>query len=102
MNYLAQRIGKLINTIEETNILFYQQKNGEAYQKLLIIIDDLLVIVDTINNGISNHTYNLTDISLNGILEEVIRALEEKDPVLVADILQYELTEQLKEILKKI
>lgn len=89
-------IDNITTQIEEVSDLFYQHKDHEGYVKLNDTIGFLLELAEQLKQLVAEQT----EISLNeqeflSVLNEALAALEEKDTVLLSDILQYDLTEQL-------
>jgi hypothetical protein len=95
----SEEVKNTICEIGEVADLFYMQKNNDAYNKLsgtLIQISDILYKLSTdVDMGMK------IDVNkLNQILYEAMNAIENKDSVLLADILQYELVEQFNNLLE--
>lgn len=79
----------IVNNLERTIDLFYQQKEKEGYTSFN---KDIVNITNLINsNGIFQKESNILNI-----FNRVMMALQEKDIVLVADILNHELLHELK------
>lgn len=85
----------VIQSIEYVANLFYQNKHKLGYEeleKLLILIEDTLVKVYQSNELIVNES------NILGILKDAMIAMEQKDTLLLADILEYELKEGFKKL----
>ena len=98
MNQLKDWITSVVIILEETATLFYQQKRQEAYAKLLQGIDELTIIIGKLDEIPANDSLNIDKDKLLNTLMEAMHALEDRDTVLIADILQYDLINRLKEI----
>lgn len=71
----------------------YQQEQKRAYEKLNIVLGDLTLIL--------NEVGLVEGFDLNNLmhhLEEALNAMEAQDYVLLADIIKYEIIEQLAAI----
>ncbi len=89
-----QEVNKKIDEIVE---LFYQQKNEEAYGKLNIALADFIYIIEMIQKqGDEKAQENAGD--LNDALKQALEAMEQKDNILLADILKYEVMEKLEDL----
>ena len=83
--------------IENVTDLFYRQLNDLAYNKLnelLVGITELIKNLEAIDSDYSKGVI----IDLTSILMQCLEAMENKDTVLLADIMQYDLTEKIDEI----
>lgn len=98
MSIIKSKIDDAIQIIEINTDLFYQNKIDEGYKYL----DNTLVkISEAIEEVIKYQDSSGQDIQgerIVGILTEAMKALEMKDALLLADILQYELKEILDEV----
>lgn len=98
MSDLKDWIMSVVIIVEETATLFYQQKSQDAYTKLLQGIDELTIIIGKLDEIPIKDSLNIDKNKLLNTLKETMHALEDRDTVLIADILQYDLIDQLKEI----
>lgn len=97
MENLKTNLVDIINRIEFITDLFYKQKTESAFENLNVILNDLTNIIDTIYS-FRNLNDNL-DFDTNlfiSKLSEALQAMEKGDTILLADILLYDLSEQLK------
>lgn len=97
MENLIDLIETSISKIEEATDLFYQHKDHEGYLRLDEIIGQLMELAD----GLKDIVNEKPDINVQEFLEiltEAMNALQERDTVLLSDILQYDLTDQLHSI----
>lgn len=84
--------------IKQVVDLFYQQKNQEGYQELIKVIDSLSEIIALMEKEQSNLELVEKNNKLLYSLNNVTDAMINKDTVLQADILNYEITDILDEI----
>lgn len=98
MSIIRGKIDDAIQIIDYNTDLFYQNKIEEGYKHL----DNTLVkISDAIEEVIRYQNDSGQDIQgekVVGILTEAMKALEMKDALLLADILQYDLKEILEDV----
>lgn len=95
MNNIDVKIYSLIERIDELSELFYKQKSQEGYLILPDIIEKMLELIQDLimeKNEIIEKNIN----ELTGLLKNILKAMEEGDTVLMADILQYEMVDRLK------
>lgn len=103
MNDLINSIEQAKVSIENTTEKLYQNKTEEGYAQLN---DTLIVLSNTVNN-IFNYKQQGNEIGIEEnqlieVLTEAMNSMENKDTILLADILQYELKELLDKILEAI
>lgn len=85
----------VIQSIEDVTSLFYQNKHKLGYaelEKLIILIEDSLLELYKASK-LAIDVSNILDI-----LKEATVAMEQKDTMLLADILEYELKDAFKNI----
>lgn len=100
MGNIREQIAQNINEIDEVVEMFYQQKTQEAYTKLDPVLGNLLASVDAAVAYQQEHAE--IELDVNGLaeaLKEALAAIEEKDAILMADVLKYEVIEKLEAIL---
>ncbi len=91
-----ERLESIIQSIEETTTLFYQNKMQIGYQKLEELISSIdLAMVELSEMDIKI----LEEGKLTSILTEAMNAMEHQDALLLADILEYELKEVFQRLL---
>lgn len=94
---IKKEIQEVNKKIDELVELFYQQKNEEAYGKLNIALADFIYIIEMIQKqGDEKAQENAGD--LNDALKQALEAMEQKDNILLADILKYEVMEKLEDL----
>lgn len=91
-------LGDLLNKIETMSASFYQQKNNQAYQEMVSVIDSLNIISTILEDNkeypVIENLYNELTLSLNASME----AVENKDTILVADIFYYDIKGMIEQI----
>ena len=103
MNDIKKNIENTINKLQEAIELFYQQNDGEAFKKFEISIANIDVLIKNIGKYEIEKDISILDKDkIVNILTEALEALETKDNVLMADILQYDFIEYLNEVLEKL
>lgn len=91
----------LIEIIEKTDIItnkFYKQEEIEGFR----LLNDFLDLVSEIMEQLINNNINEVPLLYQEIikfLKEALQAMEVKDTILLADILQYELKERFESVL---
>lgn len=101
MNNIKKMIQDIDFDIERVVEEFYQQKTQDAYQHLTGTIEKMLVLVDKIAMIQKEQIENAIDgADLLNALKETVSAMEEKDSILVADVLKYEVQEKLKNLME--
>lgn len=87
-----EKIQHVIECLGNVTALFYQNKITEGYQRLEELFASLSILLDGLYQ---DGTMEAEDTSVLEILKEVMGAMEQKDSLLVADLLEYELKEAL-------
>lgn len=103
MKDLKKEIETVINDLDSIVEMFYQQKVQEAYSELNTALGNIMEITEVVQNYTAQNSdkeINM-DILLNA-LKETLSAMEERDVVLVADVLKYEVIEKLNDIAEQI
>lgn len=103
MKDLKKEIETVINDLDSIVEMFYQQKVQEAYSELNTALGKIMEITEVVQNYTAQNSdkeINM-DILLNA-LNETLSAMEERDVVLVADVLKYEVIEKLNDIAEQI
>lgn len=103
MNNLKDSILQVLNLIEDTSMHFYQQKVIDGYHFLDKTIDK---IMETLNIILPYSSENYLDLiseqELQLKLGKAMDAIERKNPILIADILTYELKNVFVDILTQL
>lgn len=93
-------VGKSVKEIEEVVVFFYQQKLQEALTKFENVIGGMMTAIDTLFTYKSEHEeFEFNEIKVTNTLKDAMKALEDGDMVLLADILQYDYLEYMQEVL---
>lgn len=93
---MNERIQKLIQSIEEVTELFYKQKEQEGYQNLNQIIPLISEVMEYLITRDEGDTISEQNKEIIDCLDQAMHAMEARDTILLADILQYELKEKLE------
>ena len=98
---------KIIQTailaIEEVTVLFYQQQENLGYNKLNPALNKIeLALNEIFRLKNDNNEIQIDEQRIIGRLSDAMEALAIKDSVLLADILQYEVAEQFKNIMEQL
>lgn len=100
MSQERELVGKTLEQIEQNMELFYQQKTSEALGEFQQVLTELIKMVDTLFEYRDNHDgFSLDEEKVKNALTEAMNALEEGDLILLADVIQYEFVEYVKELL---
>lgn len=90
---ITETICEIKEEIQNITTAFYQRKDSEAYESLNIFIEKMIEFMRKLDSITNEYTK-----TMNLILSEVLKALQEKDGVLIADILRYDLNRILNQI----
>lgn len=91
---IGKKIEALVEQLQTITELFYQNKKQEGYQSMDGFLQNLINLTEALKN---DSLIKKEDINkINSILKSALEALGQGDCVLLADILQYELQEELK------
>lgn len=99
MNELHEKLIKLKDTIKIVADCFYQQKDQEGYRGLITIIDDITAVSVILEGQQEKEEVLLLNNRLQAALKQALDAMEQQDKVLMADIMNYDVTELLDEII---
>jgi hypothetical protein len=103
MEQLKDNIENALQVVEKTAALFYQQKVQEGYERLDTALQCLIFTMNLIVAYQADRNEEIADEDLmNTALTEAMKAMEQKDIVLLADILIYEVNGLLEESLRRI
>lgn len=87
----VQRYSKVL----KENILrlseLFRNDYSKASLEMVNVIDDISLLINSLNALISNNSINLILNEFNKKTEEILRAFENEDYFLVGDLLEYEL-----------
>lgn len=103
MKDLKKEIEIVIKDLERIVEMLYQQKIQDAYSELNTVLGKIMEITEVIQNYTAqNPDKEIYMEDLLNALKETLSAMEEKDVVLVADVLKYEVIEKLNDIVEQI
>jgi KaiC/GvpD/RAD55 family RecA-like ATPase len=99
MASLKEQIVKNMAEIDDVVEMFYQQKTQEAYAQLNVVLGNFAAIIEPLFSYQQEHSDKEIDVDgLTEALKEALSAMQERDAILVADVLKYELLEKLERI----
>ena len=98
MNILYDGIQELKVKIGLAADCFYQQKFQDGYRELVGIIDDIAAVLIIINPYKDRPDIAEDYLRLSNLLQEILGAMEQKDTVLMADILSYDIMDVMEKI----
>lgn len=99
MEELKQAIGMLSESIQKTTELFYTQREAEGYQAFGVLLEPMATVLDRLfrrQNETGKPEFEQNEIAK--LLNDAMNAMEARDSVLLADILQYDFLDQLDQI----
>lgn len=103
MEGLKEQVGKAVKEIDDVVEMFYQQKTQEAYLQLDPVLGRLMDTLTSVITYAQEHPEAGIDVeSLTEALKEALSAVEERDAILMADVLKYEVIEKLEDIAGKL
>ncbi|MBE5967378.1 MAG: hypothetical protein E7255_10540 [Lachnospiraceae bacterium] len=102
MEHLEEMVIKTKKDIEGVAEAFYQQRDQEGFENLVEVIDVVSKIVTSIEKINAGYEISKESLDLETSLKEATEAMVNKDTVLLADILKYDITDSLDNILNKI
>ena len=98
MQDMKNKIEQIIQDIKEISDYLYQQKVSQGYAKLNITLGNIINIIEDIFIYIKDNKVPFDENRLTSNLTLAMQAMEDRDTVLLADLLVYEIAEQFKEI----
>jgi KaiC/GvpD/RAD55 family RecA-like ATPase len=99
MASLKEQIEKSMAQMDDVVEMFYQQKTKEAYLQLDVVLGSFAENIASLCEYQQDHPEIGIDVeALTESLKEALSAMEERDAILVADVLKYELLEKLEGI----
>lgn len=94
-------ITKLIELIDNFSFMIYERENNESYRLLINIIDKLDSIIGIKSTLILETKFKVYIHELTNKLPYLLDAFENKDNILMSDILKYEIRPLLEKSLDK-
>ncbi len=98
MKEIKNNLNEIIHEINDVSNYLYQQKLNQGYTKLNVTLANITNVVDDVYLYMKENNLAFDENRLVSNLTLAMKAMEGKDSVLLADILVYEIAEQLKEI----
>lgn len=100
MNEEKEKFIRALKAIDITTELFYQQKSKEGYG----CFEDIINCVTELINYMSNqkgkeYNVDINEKEITSILYNAMQSMEANDTILLADILQYELKEEIQRLM---
>lgn len=103
MNDEKNKIIETLDRIENVTELFYQENGAEAFDEFLNLLDDITQMIDIMSKYSEENTdFEYDDKKVYDILKQIMEALEDRDEVMLADILRYDFAEYMNECLQQI
>lgn len=102
MNELSNTLKKVINNINAAVELFYTQKEIQGYNKVNETINDISRTMELLLSRVEGEQIPDNYMEIIKYLQESLSAIETKDTILLADILQYEIKERFEIILREV
>ncbi len=101
---LMNDLNQLLEEITTVTDYLYQQKLSEGYRRLDGLLGNIMIAVDQLFAYRSEalNTFSFDEARLVQTLTAAMKAMEEQDSVLLADILSLETTQQFEEIISRI
>lgn len=99
MSQEKDTIIKSTEEIKEIVDLFYQQKEKEALDKFTVELGNMMNAMDQLFAYKAAHSdFVMSEEKITNTLKEAMNALQDRDMVLLADILQYDYLEYMEEL----
>lgn len=97
MEHLKDHIQDTVEQINKVTELLYQKNNNEAFGRF----NDVLTMLATLTDEIFSSDEVAQEIKSSFLeyLKEAMNAMENKDFILLSDILQYDIIEHLENII---
>lgn len=99
MENTKQALEQAVASILEVTDYFYKQHITDGYQHFQDTLNMISAAIEELFNYKAQHeAFNFDEDRLVNTLKEALNAMEQKDLILMADILQYDLLEQFQEL----
>lgn len=99
MSQEKKMVLEIIGKIEQNMELFYQQKNMEALDEFQQVLVMMMNMVDAVFAYRDTHEeFEVDEEKIKDTLTEAMSALESKDYVMLADVIQYDFVEYVQEL----
>ena len=101
--YKEEEVAEALETLQHNLELFYQQKNEEALAKNNENIELIEKIITTlVKIQEDEKVVECDENKLLKVLRDTVAAMEQRDYILMADIIQYDFVEYVQDILESI
>jgi len=101
MSKEKELVKRVLEDVKESLDLFYQQKTEEALQQFSVVPEKIMTMVDTLFQYKEEHDgFPIDEGKVKTSLTEALAALEEKDMILFADIIQYDFVEYIEDLVQ--
>lgn len=101
---LLEKKNLIISILEDIEIvtdLFYQDRENKGYYGLALLLTKLNSLIELLISE-KEIIEKAKQEELLNIMTQAMNAMEERDTVLLSDILQYELKEQLEDMMQQL
>lgn len=100
---LKTQMEQIMQQIDHVTELFYQQKEQEGYSALNDLLSNLATSIDVLYQYKQQHEEIAFDEQeFQAALVDAMNALEEKDTVLLADVLKYDIYEKYEAVVEQL
>lgn len=91
-----------LQEVKENIDLFYQQKTGQALEQFHAVLGKILTMVDVLSAYQKEHAeFSFDEEKVKDTLQEALSALEERDMIFLADIIQYDFVDYIQELVNE-
>lgn len=101
---MSEKKEVIVNTLQEIQDnmeLFYQQKNEEALNQFNVVLGKMMTMIDSLFAYRDTHDdFILDEKKIQESLTMSMKALEDGDMILLADIIQYEFVEYMDQLIE--
>lgn len=99
MTDIKKNIQERIQSMDAIAELFYQQQDGKGMEELNAELPRLVTAIDEMYLYKQEHEDMLfDDTQINEALQQMLSSMEEKDYILLADVIKYEMIEKFQAI----
>ncbi len=99
MTDIKKKIQELIQSLDAITELFYQQQDKKGMEELGAELPGLVALIDEMYLYKQEHEeMAFEDTQINEALQQMLSAMEDKDYVLLADVIKYEVIEKFQAI----
>lgn len=99
MTDIKKNIQERIQSMDAITELFYQQQDSKGLEVLNAELPKLVTVIDEMYLYKQEHEeIPFEDAQMNETLQQMLASLEDKDYVLLADVIKYEMIEKFQAI----